>query len=185
MWSVYGEMPSPKINSHDSFLHLYVKCEESLRGFVRSLLPTLEDAREVMQETAAVLWKKFDQLDDPENFRRWAFGVARFEVLAYRRDKARDRHIFGEELLTQLALESEKIALDSDREIKALKSCLAKLPPKHSALVREAYDKDLKIKQIAEREGRTPMSVYKVLHRARMALADCVKESLEAEGVRA
>jgi RNA polymerase sigma-70 factor (ECF subfamily) len=109
--------------------------------------------------------------------------VARFEVLSYRRDKARDRHIFGEELILQLAQDSEKIEVDSDREIKALKSCLAKLPPKHSALVREAYDKDLKIKEIAEREGRTPMSVYKVLHRARMALADCVKETLEAEGV--
>jgi len=174
-------MLGPEINSHDSFLHLYVECEESLRGFVRSLLPTLEDAREVMQNTAAVLWKKYDQLDDPKNFRRWAFGVARFEVLSYRRDKARDRHIFGEELIIQLTEDSEKIEIDSNREIIALKSCLAKLPPKHSALVREAYDKDLKIKEIAEREGRTPMAVYKVLHRARMALADCVKETLEAE----
>ena len=178
-------MHRPEMDNHDQFLRLYVECEESLRGFVRSLLPTVEDAREVMQNTAAVLWKKYDQLDDPKNFRRWAFGVARFEVLSYRRDKARDRHIFGEELIIQLAEDSEKIEVDSDREIKALKSCLAKLPPKHSALVREAYDKDLKIKEIAEREGRTPMSVYKVLHRARMALADCVKETLEAEAARA
>ncbi|MDG1131344.1 MAG: sigma-70 family RNA polymerase sigma factor [Opitutales bacterium] len=178
-------MPSPKSDSHDSFLRLYVECEESLRGYVRSLLPTLEDAREVMQNTAAVLWRKFDQLDHPKNFRRWAFGVARFEVLSYRRDKARDRHIFGEELITQLAQESEKIGMDCDPEIKALKFCLAKLPPKQSALVQEAYDKDLKIKQIAEREGRTPMSVYKVLHRARIALADCIKETLEAEGAKA
>jgi len=175
-------MTRPDQEQHNQFLRLYVDNEESLRGFVRSLLPTLEDSREVMQNTAAVLWKKYDQLDDPKNFRRWAFGVARFEVLSYRRDKARDRHIFEEELIIQLAQDSEKIAVDSDREIKALKSCLAKLPPKHSALVREAYDKDLKIKEIAEREGRTPMSVYKVLHRARMALADCVKETLEAEG---
>ena len=175
-------MHQPDHAHHDQFLRQYVECEEFLRGFVRSLLPTLEDSREVMQNTAAVLWKKYDQLDDPKNFRRWAFGVARFEVLSYRRDKARDRHIFGEELIIQLAQDSEKIEVDSDREIKALKSCLAKLPPKHSALVREAYDKDLKIKEIAEREGRTPMSVYKVLHRARMALADCVKETLEAEG---
>ena len=175
-------MTRPDQEQHNQFLRLYVDNEESLRGFVRSLLPTLEDSREVMQNTAAVLWKKYDQLDDPKNFRRWAFGVARFEVLSYRRDKARDRHIFEEELIIQLAQDSEKIEVDSDREIKALKSCLAKLPPKHSALVREAYDKDLKIKEIAEREGRTPMSVYKVLHRARMALADCVKETLEAEG---
>jgi RNA polymerase sigma-70 factor (ECF subfamily) len=183
LWSDFAEMPKVEIDSHESFLRLYVESEESLRGFVRSLLPTLEDAREVMQNTAAVLWKKYDQLDDPKNFRRWAFGVARFEVLSYRRDKARDRLIFGEELINQLALVSEKVALDSDREINALKSCLTKLPPKHSALVREVYDKDLKIKQIAEREGRTPMSVYKVLHRARMVLADCVKETLDKEEV--
>ena len=76
---------------HDRFLRLFMANEEALRGFVRSLVPTLEDAREVMQETAAVLWRKFVELDSPENFRRWAFGVARFEALAFRRDRARDR----------------------------------------------------------------------------------------------
>ena len=175
-------MPSPKIDSHDSFLHLYVECEESLRGFVRSLLPTLEDAREVMQNTAAVLWRKFDHLDSPRNFRKWAFGVARFEVLAYRRDKARDRHIFGEELITQLAIDSETLVTETNRELLALKSCLGKLPKKKSALVREAYAKDLKMKEIAEREGCTPMSIYKMLHRTRMTLADCVKKTLQREG---
>ena len=77
-------------DAHDRFLRLYVENEEALRGFVRSLVPTLDDAREVMQEAATVLWQKFDQLDSPENFRRWAFGVARFEALAFRRDRARD-----------------------------------------------------------------------------------------------
>ena len=52
--------PDPK--QHNQFLRLYVDNEESLRGYVRSLLPTLEDAREVMQNTAAILWKKLDQL---------------------------------------------------------------------------------------------------------------------------
>ena len=50
-------------DQHDHFLRLYVENEEALRGFVRSLVPTLEDAREVMQEVAALLWRKFDDLD--------------------------------------------------------------------------------------------------------------------------
>ena len=94
-------------DKHDQFLRLYVETEGSLRGFVRSLVPSLEDAKEVMQGTAAVLWRKFDQLDSPDNFRRWAFGVARFEALSYRRDKARDRHVFSEELVNQLATEAD------------------------------------------------------------------------------
>lgn len=63
-------MISSDRNRHDQFLRLYVEHEEALRGFVRSLVPTLEDAREVMQEVAALLWRKFDDLDSPENFRR-------------------------------------------------------------------------------------------------------------------
>jgi RNA polymerase sigma-70 factor (ECF subfamily) len=175
-------MHRPQIDNHEQFLRLYVECEESLRCFVRSLLPTLEDAREVMQNTAAVLWKKYDQLDDPENFRKWAFGVARFEVLSYRRDKARDRHVFSEELLLKLAGEAEEFSEQTMDEIRALKKCLNKLPENQRALVSEAYSDQIKINEIAKREGRTAMSVYKVLHRARMALADCVQNTLQTEG---
>jgi len=81
--------------NHDHFLRLYVENEEALRGFVRSLVPTLEDAREVMQETAVLLWRKFGHLDSEENFRRWAFGVARMEALTFRRDQAPSCHPWG------------------------------------------------------------------------------------------
>ena len=93
-------------DTHDQFLRLYVENEEALRGFVRSLVPTMDQAREVMQETAAVLWRKFEALDSPEDFRRWAFGVAKFEALAFRRDRARDRHVFSDELITMLEAEA-------------------------------------------------------------------------------
>ena len=55
-------------DNHDHFLRLYVENEEALRGFVRSLVPTLEDAREVMQDVAAVLWRKFDHSIRPKTF---------------------------------------------------------------------------------------------------------------------
>jgi len=61
-------MKNAEREKHDRFLRLYVENEESLNGFVRSLLFTLDDAREVMQDTAVVLWRKFEELDSPEDF---------------------------------------------------------------------------------------------------------------------
>ena len=94
-------------DQHDQFLRLFLKHEEALRLFVRSLLFNREESREVMQEVAAVLWRKFDETMDSVAFRRWAFGVARMEALSFRRDRARDRLVFSEdvmELLGQSAL---------------------------------------------------------------------------------
>jgi len=47
-------------NQHDHFLRLFMEHEEALRLFVRSLLFNREESREVMQEVAIVLWRKFD-----------------------------------------------------------------------------------------------------------------------------
>lgn len=166
-------------DKHDQFLRHFLENEESLRGFVRSLVPTLDDAREVMQETAALLWRKFDQLDSPENFRRWAFGVARMEALTFRRDQARDRHVFSEDLIRLLEAEAEEAAGRSDREERALERCLKKLPDTQRTLVETVYVGGARIDEMARESGRTPMALYKVLHRVRMALADCVRMTLE------
>ncbi|HYR59335.1 MAG TPA: sigma factor [Chthoniobacteraceae bacterium] len=93
-------MPSSPQPADDQFLRLYSEHEPPLRGFVRSLVPTRDDAREVMHEVAATLWRKFGELADCADFRRWAFGVARMEVMAWRRDRARragrrNRHWMG------------------------------------------------------------------------------------------
>lgn len=165
-------------SKHDQFMHLYMENEQALRGFIRSLVPTLEDSKEVMQETAAVLWRKFESLDSPDDFRRWAFGVARFEALASRRDHARDRHVFGDELLQLLADEAERVVSDEEA---ALQGCLKKLPDKQVSLLEAAYTQDKRIDEMALAAGRTPMALYKSLHRIRMSLASCIKKQLNQD----
>lgn len=169
--------------AHDRFLRLYVREEESLRGFVRSLVPTLDDAREVMQEVAVVLWKKFNRLDDDENFRRWAFGVARLEAMQYRRRISRDRHVFGDGVLELLAADAEDSAESWEDERRALQKCLEKLPAARRALVEKAYAPGIRIDQLAGEMGDTAMSVYKKLHRIRQVLIDCTRQALQKEGL--
>jgi len=178
-------MDKSDIDKHDQFLRLYVQNEEALFGFVRSLVISLDDTREIMQETASVLWRKFEQLDSPDDFRRWAFGVARYEVLAFRRDKARDRHVFGDELIAMLAVEAADAGEGHSAEVEALQHCLTTLPKKQRDLVKMAYTQGMRIDAFAKSLGRTPMSVYKALHRIRMALADCINAQLRPGGASA
>ena len=100
-------MPDLNDQHHDQFLRLFAEHEPALRTFVRSLLPSRGDASEVMQEVAVVLWQKFAEFDTTRDFRKWAFGVARYEAMAYLRDRARDRHVFDVELVGRLADDAE------------------------------------------------------------------------------
>ena len=176
-------MTPSECDRHDLFLRLYVQHEEALRGFVRSLVPTLDDAREVMQEVAAVLWRKFDEISSVENFRRWAFGVARFEALEFLRTRRRDRHVFGDEALRLLAEEAEESAGVFETERRALEECLTKLPDTQRTLVEAAYAPGVRMDELASRSGRSAMSLYKSLHRIRIAVMNCTRQVLAREGM--
>lgn len=72
----------------------------ALHTFVRSLVTTRQMASDVMQDVILVLWEKFDAAAD---FQSWAFGVAKNVALRHLRRQSRDRHVFDEELVNQLA----------------------------------------------------------------------------------
>jgi RNA polymerase sigma-70 factor, ECF subfamily len=156
-------MPDLNDQQHDHFLRLFAEHEPAVRTFVRTLLPARDGASEVMQEVAVVLWQKFAEFDASRDFRKWAFGVARYEVLTYLRDKLRDRHVFDDALVNRLADDAAAAEPRHDAQREVLEACLQKLPP-------------------AQR-GQTPMSLYKVLHRVRQALLECVRRQLAMEGL--
>jgi RNA polymerase sigma-70 factor, ECF subfamily len=168
---------------HDQFLRLYLSQEEALLGFVRTLVPSREDAREVMQEVAVVLWQRLGDLDDIANFRPWAFGVARFKAMAWQRDKMRDRLVFDEDVLELLADEVTEHADVYEAEREALEACVEKLAPAQRKLLEAAYAPGARIDALAEAAGRSPMSFYKALHRIRLALMNCTQRLLAREGL--
>jgi RNA polymerase sigma-70 factor, ECF subfamily len=167
--------------NHDRFLRLFTEHEPSVRTFVRSLAPSRTDASEVMQEVAVVLWKKFGEFDVTRDFRKWAFGIARFEMLAFLRDRARDRHVFDEELVARLADEAAGAEPRHAAQREALEKCLQRLTERQRELVLEAYTKGTRMDELAGRRGQTAMSLYKMLHRIRQALLECVQRTISQE----
>jgi len=163
---------------HDQFLRLYAEHEVALHTFVRSLLPTRQEASEVMQEVIVALWQGFASADE---FRPWAFGVARNVARMHLRRRVRDRHVFDDDLVNRLAEMAARQEPQHVTEREALENCLQKLPLSQKELVLSAYTKGTRIDELAKRRGQTPMALYKLLHRIRQALLECVERTLATE----
>lgn len=163
---------------HNQFLRLIAEHQAALHTFIRSLLPNREEASEVLQDVIVVLWQKFDSARD---FKKWAFGVARLEIRKFLQSRARDRHVFDDELVNRLADELilREQAHFTQRE--ALDDCLLKLPDAHRELAMSAYTKGVRMNDLAAQRGKTPMSLYKLLHRIRQTLLECVRRRLARE----
>ncbi|MEK6237361.1 MAG: hypothetical protein N2C14_21835, partial [Planctomycetales bacterium] len=118
---------SEKNTPHEAFLRLFTRFEGNLRAFVASLLPTWEGVDEVMQESSIVLWRKFAQFDQgaEEGVLDWAFMIARYEVLKYRRRRATDRLRFSEDVFELLAAEAESVVATQDERPRLLRECVA------------------------------------------------------------
>lgn len=168
--------------NQDMFVRLIMRHDRALRAYLRSLLPTTTDVDEVMQEVSVVAWRKFQELDDPENFRRWVCGIARYEVLMYRRKKARDRHVLSEDVEQLLADEGAEELGVRELQLGALEQCLNKLPSDRKQLVMRVYAAEQPMKAIAEQLGKTPEALYQILSRARRDLLSCVERRLAVGG---
>jgi RNA polymerase sigma-70 factor (ECF subfamily) len=160
---------------YEVFVQRFAHHEPDLRRFIRSLLPTWTAVDEVVQQSAIVIWRKFDQYDPDTNFMKWACVIARFEALAYRRKMARDRLVFREDILELMADEGTEEIDSRQAEHEALESCLREMPEKQRRLLTLAYTPGVKVAELAKEAGSTAAAFYMRLSRLRRGLAKCVE----------
>ncbi|MEM7143488.1 MAG: sigma-70 family RNA polymerase sigma factor [Verrucomicrobiota bacterium] len=170
---------------HHRFLRQFTAHEASIQAYVRRLVPRREDALDVMQDISVVLWKKFDQLETDGDFLRWAYGVARFQVLAWRRDLARERErlVLSSETIELMAAETERESdqLELEREA-ILQHCLGKLKPEQRKALEASCQKGAQTPELASRFGRSVSGFYQWLYRIRQSLTACAQEYANQEG---
>ena len=165
------------------FFRLFAQHEAAIHAYVRRLVPRREDSLDVMQEVALVLWKKFGQFDETLDFRGWAFGIAKYQVLAWRRDAARDRLILSPETMELLADETDRAADQLERERQAvIEHCLGELEPEQRAAVTAMYHPGTTAEQLAAEFGRSLAGFYQWIYRIRKLLAEC-SERVAVEGM--
>lgn len=141
---------------------MFLRYEDDLKSYARSLLPARDAVSEVMQEASVVMWRKLDQLDGESGFLPWAKVTARFEVLKARQTFARDRLCFGEkvfELLAEDDFSDDGEAMATERE--ALSHCLGKLDPAQREPILLPHCGRGAVTDLAAKSNRTVNSLYK------------------------
>ncbi|MST00868.1 MAG: sigma-70 family RNA polymerase sigma factor [Pedosphaera sp.] len=169
------------VDSMARFVQLLTATQSRLYAHLYTLLGGAEAARDVLQETNLVLWKKAAEYDLTRPFEPWAMSFARFQAMAWRKRQQRDRLVFDDELVALLDAECSPAAADAGGELLALEECLQALPEKQRALVARRYQQGEAVNHIAEQEGRPANAIAALLYRARQALAECIKTKLRAK----
>ena len=169
-----------KSSDHEKFISSLAKHGGMLRGYIRNGVRTPQDVDELMQRVSLIAWKKIDQLDDWDNFPKWTATIARYEMLSFRREKARDRLQFNDDVWDKLASESVVEDLQfRERRIRYLEECLKELPEDKRALLEKAYNGEKSMKDLAKESNRSPEAIYKMMSRLRFTLLLCIERKLE------
>lgn len=168
-------------NDLEQFVRLLAQHDRQIYRYVLTLLPNASDAEDVLQETAAALWRKAETYDPAQPFFTWACGFARVEVMRFRRRASR-RPLFDDVLLQTLA--DERAALQAELEARrvALDHCLELLTEHDHRLLERRYNTQASIADLA-RQSRIPAKrLYHALDRIRRRLMECITARLAEEG---
>lgn len=172
---------------YNEFVSLLARHDQSIRRFVRSLLPGADGIDDVIQETALECWRKYDtfQPENPANaaddFVRWACVIGRYKALSWQRDHARDRLVFRENIFEQLsdAALSKTAAIMAEQN--AVEACLNELTADDRRLLLSVYSPGESIARIAKETNQKARRLYSQLNALRNSLLNCVQQRLAGD----
>ncbi len=169
------------VEKTEVFVRLLLTAEPRIRTFLRCQVLNRFDAEDVFQETATVLWRKFDEFEPGTDFVAWAYQVARFEVLKYYRERPKDRPAVSAAFLEAVAAKSQEIGQFASDTMAALQSCMQKLRPRDREILQRCYAPRATVACVAEQMGQPAGTVNSVVQRARRALFECIQRALARE----
>jgi RNA polymerase sigma-70 factor (ECF subfamily) len=169
----------PSEEERERFTQLFSELAPDLNASIRVLVYDMNNVKEVLQNVAVILWEKYWNIADKTEFRKIAYTVLRYELLAYRRDKARERLVFDESVIALLVDQSSVEEQEISRERELLEKFMATMVAEDKELLFSAYQSQVKIKDIAKNRGKTPMTMYKRLQKIRAELFEFITEELK------
>ena len=169
-------------SDQNRFIQHWTTAQPAVAGYIRAVVRDSASAKDVLQETALVLFKKFTEYDGERPFLGWALGVAKFQVLGHRRDEARCFLTFEADLFERFTEQWAAAEPEVDRRSGALQECLDQLKGRAREVVRMRYFDELTAEEIARRAGTNGGSVRVMLQRIREQLRACISGRMQAEG---
>ncbi len=171
-------MPPPV--DPETFTRLLLQNRRRLAGLIGALVPGGADADDVLQETCAVLWRKFGEFEPGTDFGAWALRIARFQVMSYYNRRRRAQARLSDETIDALADTLAETRWESSDRADAVRTCVGQLKEREFDLIQRRYHAGETVDEIAGHVGSTAHAVYKSLARLHVRLLACVTARLRA-----
>jgi RNA polymerase sigma-70 factor (ECF subfamily) len=169
---------SKNTEDYQLFIKLYLANERRIYGYVRALIPNWSDIDDIIQETASVMWSKFDEFEKGTNFSAWALKISHLQVLNYCKNKKRDKLYFSDQVMQSL---SDKIAAqnqNADERMAVLKQCLLRLHPNERTLMQMRYEPGATTKSVSQQTGKETHVLYRLFNKIHAKLLLCIRRTL-------
>jgi RNA polymerase sigma-70 factor (ECF subfamily) len=165
------------------FLSLFLRSEREIFRYVAALVPNVADAEDIVQQTALVLWEKFEAYDPGLPFTPWACRFALNKTRQWLERRQRWQTLLKDGLAEELAQRREELQPELDLRLGHLDRCLHKLPSEQLSLVEGYYYRRENVESLAANGGRTVAATYKLLQRVRQALQACIEKATMPNGL--
>lgn len=159
------------------FMQLYVANERRIYGYIYALVHDWAVTDDILQETAMVMWAKFSRFEPGTDFAAWAFRIAYYEVMTYRKSK-KSKLAFNSQLIEALSERMQCQAQREDRRMAALRECLRKLEERDRKILELRYEIGTSVEKVAREVDRSVKAVYHALNRIHFRLLECIRRSL-------
>ncbi|HOK66758.1 MAG TPA: sigma-70 family RNA polymerase sigma factor [Anaerohalosphaeraceae bacterium] len=181
-----GHSDNTRFNNHKSrdelFFQLFMTYQRNFYAFILSSVHNYADANDLLQETATVMWRKFDEFQQGTSFLAWGITIAHNLVLKFFNEHKRSRIQFDDALLKDLADTTMNEIKNVNTLTEALRHCFQKLNETNQKLLRLRYQEGMTIKAIASMLGKPVFGMYKAFARLQDALQVCIENTLRREG---
>lgn len=164
-----------------NFFRLYTSIQNRLHSIILVIVHNQVVAEDLLQETAATLWEKFDQFEEGTNFSAWAIRIAKNKCFEYLRRNEKTKKLFRNEFYTQAADWAVEATQDLSAHLKALDSCCEKLDAKRRSLLKLRYAENVSIKDLAVQFGQPVSTLYNHIAQALDWLRFCMKKTLSSQ----
>ena len=169
--------------AEETYISLVTRHQTSILAYLLTLVPSPSDADDILQRANIVLWRKRAQFQIGTNFKAWAFSIARWEALAFLKERKRENWlVFNDEVASLVA---DRMSSTPDPAVdlypEALRCCLGRLSAAHRRLILDRYQMGRSLADCARRSGRTENSLKVTLHRIRITLRRCISRRLQSE----
>lgn len=160
------------------FIKALMRSQLDLYAYIVVLLGGTQDAYDVLQETNQQIIQLEGERQGLVNFLAWAKRVAYFQVCTWRTKQRREKLVFDDALLEQVAEAVSGTERSADDMIHALNACMRKLPERMREMFVARHVDGVTVQELARRESRSPDVISVTLHRARVALRECIRKRL-------